>query len=314
MLSLSIDTKFVDAFVTEYASIVHERLNKTINSGLSKTNKRNVVKLNPQEKKLLVKFNTIKTIKHLVTSNSKRLKAIIKYIDNSYPKFHDKNSSVYKILYNAFVEHGYNKIDKFKFIENLKLNTCPYCNRAYIYTINKNRNLKAEIDHFYPKSLYPYLAISFYNLIPSCPTCNGLGAKGNRNSYKDNLKNPYEIKDDDFKFKFDITSVEIVGSKVDTKSIDIYLDKKIKSNDDYFKLESLYQEHRDVVVELYQKFYQQDTKEYFESLKKSLQGISISDEDIYRYITCAYQQQKDFHLRPLSKFIKDISEELWIRQ
>jgi len=121
----------------------------------------------------------------------------------------------------------------------------------------------------------------------------------------------YELKEDDFKFKFDIVSVGIVDSKIDTKSINIYLDKKIESNDDYFKLENLYQEHRDVVVELYQKLYQEETKEHFEMLKSSLRDLSINDEDIYRYLTCGYQKEKDFHLRPLSKFIKDISEELF---
>lgn len=30
----------------------------------------------------------------------------------------------------------------------------------------------AVLDHYYDKGKYPYLALSFYNLIPSCNICN----------------------------------------------------------------------------------------------------------------------------------------------
>ncbi len=58
----------------------------------------------------------------------------------------------------------------------LKIDVCPYCNRQYIFSYNKNSYEKnsAEIDHFYAQSLYPYLSCSLYNFIPSCPTCNFL--------------------------------------------------------------------------------------------------------------------------------------------
>jgi hypothetical protein len=35
-----------------------------------------------------------------------------------------------------------------------------------------------------------------------------------------------------------------------------------------------------------------------------------NEEDILRLITCGYVDDKDLHKRPLSKLIKDISEEL----
>jgi len=39
----------------------------------------------------------------------------------------------------------------------------------------KNKdNYDLEMDHYYPKADYPYLAISIFNLVPSCPTCNGI--------------------------------------------------------------------------------------------------------------------------------------------
>lgn len=57
--------------------------------------------------------------------------------------------------------------------------TCPYCNEnsARIIRVEKPDDKDSiimlyDIDHFYPKYMFPYLALSFYNHIPSCKTCN----------------------------------------------------------------------------------------------------------------------------------------------
>ena len=53
-------------------------------------------------------------------------------------------------------------------LNSLNLSVCPYCNRQYIFGTDNNRKVGAQFDHFYSKSKYPYLALSFYNLIPVC--------------------------------------------------------------------------------------------------------------------------------------------------
>ncbi|MGF1827446.1 hypothetical protein [Vibrio splendidus] len=71
-------------------------------------------------------------------------------------------------------ESCYNRYIKMKFDSA----TCPYCNENAV-TIVENTNKKKgefrllfDLDHFYPKSKYPYLALSFFNHIPSCKICN----------------------------------------------------------------------------------------------------------------------------------------------
>jgi len=310
MLKIQNNPILVSNFIDEYLDIVLKRLNRVINSGLSATQKRKKITLSANEKKVLEKFNNKRAIKFLISANPIMQKKIIRYISKKYPHFHNKNSNAYKILQNVFLSHGYDKIDKYKFIKNIGLKSCAYCNRAYIFTINKNKNLKPEIDHFYPKHIYPYLGMSYYNLIPSCPTCNGFGAKGTRDSFKDKLKNPYEIKCDDFKFTFNIKSVNILNNKIDEKSIDIKLITNETANDDYFQLNNLYQENKDIIIELYQKLYQENTKEHFQKLSKSLKGIEFDENEIHKLITGGYKDDNDLHKRPLSKLIKDISEEL----
>jgi len=55
--------------------------------------------------------------------------------------------------------------------QQLRVDTCPFCNRIYTSTLFRG-NIRPAFDHFYPKSVYPYLAISLFNLIPICDVCN----------------------------------------------------------------------------------------------------------------------------------------------
>ena len=54
----------------------------------------------------------------------------------------------------------------------LCVKVCPYCNRMYTTTLYGKKRIRPDFDHFYPQSIYPYLAVSLFNLIPSCGICN----------------------------------------------------------------------------------------------------------------------------------------------
>ncbi len=48
--------------------------------------------------------------------------------------------------------------------KQLGVNTCPYCNRHYTFTIediDSGENFRPQLDHFYLKSDYPYLAFEY---------------------------------------------------------------------------------------------------------------------------------------------------------
>lgn len=304
MLSLKIDSSQADQYVEKMWEHLHKQLNRVIASrGLGKTKKRAEIRLSDKEVRFLEAINTEQKIKEILSSIPSKLREIIDEFEKKNHSLRVKTSNINKVLYNVFVSNGYeHKIfNGLKFVDELGLQTCPYCNRAYIQSVSKRGVVRPQIDHFYPKSLYPYLGLSFYNLIPSCSVCNGTTAKGDRDSYYDNLINPYEIKNDDFKFAFDFVAVDRVQVK---------LDKKIPIHDDYFKLEEFYQHHNDVADELYVKLYRENTKEHFDSLRKSLTNIGFDEDEIHRFITCGYLKDEDLHKRPLSKLIKDISEEL----
>lgn len=283
-------------------------LYKKINGNMS------LLALSNNDRHFLTKLNKNSILKRIIRIKPENIRAFIESTQIKYPNIYNTSTLLYKCIYNIFVKHGYEEsvnLNKYEFIKNIGLESCPYCNRSYIYTLDKNTNIKPEIDHFYPKNLYPILAISYYNLIPSCPTCNGFGAKSNQDSFTLNLKNPYLINSNDFKFNFNIKTLNILNplSNIDKDSVEIFFEKEVPNQAAVFGLEELYKEHRNVVIELYIKAKHQYVKKYVDYLH-SYDGLTFSDDEIYRLITCGYKNKEDYHKRPLSKLIKDISDEL----
>lgn len=166
----------------------------------------------------------------------------------------------------------------------------------------------AQLDHFFDKKTYPYFAVSIYNLVPSCQTCN------QRKSTKQNaIYHPFvESFSSDVKFKLQVKDCNFL---YDVNSLTIeqeVLNNEVKANShlETFNIENLYNEHKDIVLELIQKS-QIYNESYIDELIQNYEGTIFKNrEDLLRLITCGYINAKDLHKRPLSKLIKDISEEL----
>lgn len=57
--------------------------------------------------------------------------------------------------------------------QHLDVNVCPYCALENIQSYSgQNISVRPDLDHFYPKTRFPFLSISLYNLIPAGPICN----------------------------------------------------------------------------------------------------------------------------------------------
>ena len=94
----------------------------------------------------------------------------------------------------------------------------------------------------------------------------------------------------------------------DEQKIKITLDRKYEKNNDYFQLETIYQNHKDIVIELILKEINYP-KSYIDELIKNGFG---TEEEIYRFIFSNYLENDKLHQRPLSKLTRDIVEELGI--
>ena len=99
--------------------------------------------------------------------------------------------------------------NRHKLLSLIGIEVCPYCQRNYISSYEENNDEKttADLDHFYPKSLYPFLALSLYNFIPSCQICNSR-FKGNKDT-RDSVY-LYEEGFDELGVKFK-TSKEVIS-------------------------------------------------------------------------------------------------------
>lgn len=59
-----------------------------------------------------------------------------------------------------------------------RIRYCPYCNAETLYAFEwctddgRLKLSKSAFDHFFTRARYPFLALSLYNLIPSCTRCN----------------------------------------------------------------------------------------------------------------------------------------------
>ncbi len=253
-------------------------------------------------------------LKRLITAKPEALEGIINAVVIHYPDFTNPASDCYFVLYNIFVSSCYNisnKFSKYDFIKSIDKDTCPYCNRNYIYYISKSKEIKPQIDHFFPKSKYPFLAMSFYNLIPSCQTCNGFGAKEEKDPLIEGLINPYLLRNSDFTFTYVPNSAGIISSLLDKNSIKVKILKNIPGHLNVFKLTELYEQHADHIVELIVKSkikYSETYRDYLKKYRES--GLKFSENEIDRMILGNYTTDEDGHKRPLAKLYQDIGREL----
>jgi hypothetical protein len=254
-------------------------------------------------------INRLKKIQYIIEVNHKKVWKKIKSYNESAPKG-KKRKFIYTILKKIFITYGYeNIISKeiaYKILKKIDVKVCPYCNINYISFsgTNDNKGIRPELDHFYPKSHYPYFAVSFYNLIPSCRNCNALKS----NSFSKELKSPYAISknNDDFKFKYIAKNINILSTNLNNieKGIDkITFQKKIVANNKMFHLEDLYQVHKDVVAEIIWK-----NRNFPNALKDSYRSFGITKKEAYRIIFCNYSDANEFNKRPLSKLTYDIQK------
>lgn len=255
---------------------------------------------------------------------AKRIDLVIgDYFHND--NWHNDVKHFIKVMSRIFPYTAFRKKDQlwnaYKLSYNLKANVCPYCNRNYTLTVHENKIgvVRPEFDHFYCQKIYPYFSVSFFNLIPSCHTCNSLKSeinfrtKTHINPYSENFEESYKFTtgatlrkylSDGYKIS---SGIEIVPES--TASIEHRT--KVNNNIKDFKLKQIYRYHKDIAQEIFMKIncYQ---KADIVSAANIFDGLIERDdmkESVYHFLFGNYYNRNNFINRPLSKFMKDISME-----
>lgn len=209
--------------------------------------------------------------------------------------------------------------------EKLSIRTCPYCNRHYTFTISSPKRqfqTRPEFDHFYDKSTYPLLAVSFYNLVPSCKECNH-GKRNNAcgvNPYFDGFKSKFIIRKPDVgRSDGNMNINEILKLSRESEFTldfkmpnDINTKKSEKINIETLGLLPLYNMHKDYVMEIVEKAAAYDELTRIDIVDK-FQGIFHSEVDVFNLIFGKYLSDSNHANRPLSKLTADILDQLEIR-
>lgn len=255
------------------------------------------------------KFDANITFEKLIKADYKYMQKLIHYINTH------KNLCELSQNEKRYFLELYTRLKKPTFIKRLNVQVCPYCNRNYIFNFSKNNNQEAtgQLDHFFDKTKYSYLAVSFYNLVPSCSTCNQ-----RKSTKQKNIFYPYsESFHESAKFRYDGIEALKIDEKLpffDSKRVILNIEAirnkdKVKKHIKVFNIDNIYENHKDIVSELLQKreIYPDS---YIDELAYNYSDLFKNREDLLRLITCGYIEDKDLDKRPLSKLIKDISEEL----
>lgn len=270
--------------------VAKEYLSRLINYG--KAHKRSEVGK-------IVKVLSVKELEDLILCPPEQLK--------TFPAPKLIGTSFLKAYYRYFTAKGDDGVNNAIWLmTKLNITVCPYCNRIYTFTVKKKpkkakRQVRPELDHFFPKSKYNHLALSFYNLVPSCPQCNHL--KGdNEFDY-----HPYY---GDLNGK-EGPRIEVENVKRDAKGTLVFPDDpKVKilegnENTKVLGLQELYEQHEDYVKEILDKI-QAYNKDYYDSMVDSFQGMGKTQEEIDRLVWGNYIEEAKQEKRPLSKMTRDL--------
>ncbi|AWW25530.1 MULTISPECIES: HNH endonuclease domain-containing protein [unclassified Acetobacterium] len=190
----------------------------------------------------------------------------------------------------------------YTFVMESSIRVCPYCNRQYITPVfSDNGKLRGEIDHFLPKSIYPYFSMSLYNMIPVCHTCNHI--KGDKKFGFDSI-NPFEESlNDHFTFEVNPVTQELTIKTCDKN------DEAIKLHIDTLKLKSLYGYHNNQALELLKKRSMYPDI-YIIELFKVYGESFVSIEEFKEFIVGYIADENQLNNEAFLKLRRDIAKQL----
>jgi len=204
----------------------------------------------------------------------------------------------------------------YQMLQKINARVCPYCNRQYTFTLD-NQKVRPQFDHYFPKSIYPYLALSVFNLIPSCPICNQ--AKSSLDTKHTPILYPYN---EEFGYENKFIT-ELAGTNIatfrqglsDNFDIRIKIDSHCKQKDRVEKqikqlhLQDLYNEHKDFVIDLIRNLYV-NTPERIEEIIRNFPTLFTNADEVRATMFMVDIRKDSWGKRPLSKLSHDIYKDI----
>ncbi|MGU7780516.1 hypothetical protein [Burkholderia sp. PU8-34] len=163
-------------------------------------------------------------------------------------------------------------------VQAYNLRICPYCQANHVNLHVKKAKgargtaafqLRPPLDHYLPKSVYPYLAVSLSNLVPSCAQCNS-GVKIAGDPRGKGFVHPLDTTKISVKFSSKGTLRQNLNGQLRTEDVVLTLtglDTPSASHVAEFRLQERYDWYRHEIKDLL------DRDEQHRNLNRKLRGV-----------------------------------------
>lgn len=313
----SVPQEYLD-FIDRFKKKLEKWCNKN-EMGVGKTK----IAIDAQCMKIFKKLTLSDNLKNFLLTPAADLPDLIDKIETDYPVLRNDrikpsatHSSLYICLSKAFDSLGYcdSQFPDYALTKALEIKACPYCNAEDLVAkklISEGIHIKnSELDHFYPRNLFPYLSISLYNLIPSGSICNGGNCKHDKDTYQKGLVNPFSLSNSNgVVFELDIVDKGLLSYRTFRKACSIktkVVDSLLGTNMKLFLIESRYEQEIDYVRVLWCKFRECASKGYQSMIeeKAKLLNTTLTFEEWFMLET--HIDPYNYNNRKLSKLTMDI--------
>lgn len=168
------------------------------------------------------------------------------------------------------------------------IRVCPYCQLHHVnyYVSNEGGGfrMRPPLDHFYPKSIYPYLGVSLFNLIPSCSQCNS-GVKGDDDP-GETLPHPMDNKSNlvvDFQIIY--KSLSLIPKGPDDIDLIVKCNGLSQRFVDFFQLQERYEWYKPEIFDMFLR------KNNFDQLDAQWRNAMSSDIFVLGFSPCDVRQR-----------------------
>lgn len=239
-------------------------------------------------------------------------------------KVQNKKMKFYEAIVEAMHYEDLRDKEYLSYLKNAGLKSCIYCNSQLAVVIDftyydkktkrkiNKRSAKLELDHFYPKSKYPFLSTSFYNLYPVCGNCNR-SKSSNPVSFELYTTDPKKI--EVFNFWIDDESIIKYWISLEHKDLIVKFEQingdieLLENHNKTFGIQGIYDTQNDLAEELVHK-----AKAYSEAYKKNLvetfKDLFPDKTLINRLLIGNYDKAEDMYKRPMAKYTQDVAKQL----
>lgn len=225
-----------------------------------------------------------------------------------------------------FVEHVFNYDSYIKQNQEMSyalahlmdVNTCTYCNRQYTLTVDDvdengtvaEHLIRPEFDHWFSQVDYPDLALSYYNLIPACHTCNS-NLKNKQEMDLEHYIHPYIDRRTGFRFSYVPTSDGYAVDIERESDVDDSYYEKVENTLKLFKLPQIYGAHSGLELNELLELAAENHPDYITTLVKDVTAkLGVNEADAYRILFGVEVEEENYLKRPMSKFKSDVMRKI----